>query len=254
MKRPRFLIFAMALAALFFGWRTYRAWKAPAVAVAPPPPASAVAPIGISPEEAPHAADLSAPLASILARPVFRPDRRPFQEISSAVPARNYEQELSRFTLLGVLLLGDLTRAVITGKAAGRPERFEVGPGESLPGFEVKEIRQDGVLLTADGKEFTLPLYAGAPKAQGPGALRTELPPPQAPAASLPSGQSRPPAAPVRAESGTAPPRAGMAGASPARVQPQAPVAPPGQPGGPAPVYPTPYRGRVRPSYMPGQR
>jgi general secretion pathway protein N len=253
MKRPGFLIFAMALAALFFGWRTYRAWNAPAVAVAPPPPGPAVVPIGISQEETPQAVDLSAPVASILARPVFRPDRRPFQEASLAVPARNYEQELSRYTLLGVLLLGDLTRAVITGKAPGRPERFEVGPGESLPGFDVKEIRQDGVLLTTDGKEFTLPLYAGAPKAQGAGALRTELPPRQAPAAPSPPGSSRPPAAPARAETGAAPARAGTAGAIPPRVQPQAPAAATPQPGT-APAYQSPYRGRVRPSYVPGQR
>jgi hypothetical protein len=197
--------------------------------------------------------DLSSPVASIVAKPVFRPDRRPFQENASTVPSRNYEQELSRFTLLGVLLLEDMKKAVITGNTPGRPERYEVGPGESLPGFEVKEIQQEGVLLTADGKEFLLPLYAGAPKVQGPGGLRTELPPPQAPAASLPAGQSRPPAAPVRAETGAATAPAGTVGGSPGRIQPPAAVAAPGQPGT-VPVYQSPYRGRLRPSLMPGQR
>jgi hypothetical protein len=44
-----------------------------------------------------------------------------------------------------------------------------------LEGFMVKEVRMDGLLLAADGREFLLPLYAGAPTA-APGALRTEAP------------------------------------------------------------------------------
>jgi hypothetical protein len=252
MKRPGYLLFALALAVLFLGWRTYRAWTAPVAAVpAPPKGQAAVAPIGISPEDAPVFTDLSAPVASVIARPVFRPDRRPFQEYASAVPARNYEQELNRFTLLGVLLLGDLKRAVITGKSPGKQERYEVSPGESLPGFEVKEIQQEGVLLLADGKEFLLPLYAGGPKGVAPGALRTELPQPKAPAASLPAAASRPPAAPARVEPGAAPARTGSAVGTPARVPP--PAAAPAQPR-PAPAYQPPYRGRARPTYVPGQR
>lgn len=253
MKRPGFLIFVMALAALTFGWRAYQAWTEPTAAAARQPPGPEVVPIGSSPEEAPHVSDLSAPVASILARPVFRPDRQPFREAVVTVPARNYEQELSRFTLLGVLLLGDTQKAVITGKSPGRPERYEIGIGESLPGFEVKEIQQEGVLLTADGKEFLLPLYAGAPKVQGSGSLRTELQPHQAPAASAPAASSRPPAAPARAESGTAPTRVGTAGAMPTRVPPPAAATAPLQPGS-APEYQRAYRGRVRPTYVPAQR
>lgn len=255
MRRPGFLIFVMALAALIFGWRAYQAWTEPTAAVAPQPPGPEVVPIGISPEEAPHVSDLSAPVASILARPVFRPDRQPFREAVVTVPARNYEQELSRFTLLGVLLLGDTQRAVITGKPPGPRERYEIGIGESLPGFEVKEIQQEGVLLKADGKEFLLPLYAGAPKVQGASGLRTELPPPpQAPAASAPAGQARPPAPPARADTGPSPAQAATAGGIPARAQPPAVVAAPGRPAAQAPAYQSPYRGRVRPTYVPGQR
>ncbi|MBI5576771.1 MAG: hypothetical protein HY896_10475 [Deltaproteobacteria bacterium] len=253
MKRPGFLMIALALAALFFGWRTYRAWTGPAYGIPPPPSAPAVPPIGISPEDPPQAVELSAPVAYITARPVFRPDRRPFQENASIVPARNYDQELSRFTLLGVLLLGDMKKAVVTGKSPGRPERYELSPGETLPGFVVKEIQQDGVLLEADGKEFLLPLYAGAPKVQGTGGLRTDLPSTQASPAS--AGQTRPPPAPIRADSVSAPARTGSAGAVPAKTQAPASVAPPGLTGSPAEAFQQrPYRGRVRPTYVPGQR
>jgi hypothetical protein len=255
MNRPGFLISVLALAALFFGWRSYEAWTGPGGAVRLPPSSSPVAPIGITPEETLHAVDLSAPMASILARPVFRPDRRPYQENVASVPSRNYEQELSRFTLLGVLLLGDMKKAVITGKTPGRPERYEVVPGESLPGFVVKEVQQEGVLLTADGKEFLLPLYAGAPKVQGPGGLRTEVRPPQAPPASPTAGQARPQATTAQPETGAAPAQAGTVGGSTGRVQPPAAVAAPAPPRPERPVDPaSPYRGRARPTYVPGQR
>jgi general secretion pathway protein N len=255
MNRPGFLMPVLLLAALFFGWRSYEAWTGPGGAVRLPPSSSPVAPIGISPAEAPPAMDLSAPVLSIMARPLFRPDRRPFQETAVTVPARNYDQELSRFTLLGVLLLGDAKKAVITGKAPGRPERYEVGPGESLPGFEVKEIQQEGVLLMADGKEFLLPLYAGGPKVQGTGGLRTETRPPLAPPASPSAGQARPQAAPAPPETGAAPAQAGTVGGSTGRVQPPPAVAAPAQPGTSPPAVPgSPYRGRVRRTYVPGQR
>jgi len=255
MNRPGFLIPVLALAALFFGWRSYEAWTGPEGAVHLPPSSSPVAPIGISPAEPPPAMDLSAPVLSIVARPLFRPDRRPFQETAVTVPARNYDQELSRFTLLGVLLLGDTKKAVITGKAPGRPERYEVGPGESLPGFEVKAVQQEGVLLMADGKEFLLPLYAGGPKVQGTGGLRTEVRPPQAPPASPSAGQARPQATTARPETGAAPSHAGTVGGSPGRVQPPAAVAAPAPPRPERPVVPaSPYRGRARPTYVPGQR
>lgn len=253
MSRASLWIPLLALASLFFGWRGYDAWTVPAKAVGLAPPRTAVAPFGVSSEDPPQAADLVAPVAVIVARPVFRPDRRPFQETAVTVPTRNYEQELSRFTLLGVLQFGDMKKAVITGKTPGRTERYEIGPGESLPGFEVKEIQQEGVLLTADGKEFLLPLYAGAPKVQGPGGLRTELPPPPSTGASPPAGQARPPAAPVQAGSGAASGRGETAGEIPGRAQPPAAVAAPGQPGT-APPSPSTYRGRLRPTFLPGQR
>jgi hypothetical protein len=197
MSRPGFLIPLLALAALFFGWRTYDAWTGPVGAAAPAPPTPVAAPVGVSPEEAPPPADLSAPVAFIVARPVFRPDRQPFREEAIQIPQRNYEAELSRFTLLGVLLLGKDKKGVVVGKGgAGRDERWEVAPGDSLPGFGVKDVGTEGLTLTADGREFLLPLYAGGPKGppgKAPG--RTEVAPPSAPAAPPPAASPQPPPA-----------------------------------------------------------
>ena len=194
MSRPGFLVPLLALAALFFGWRTYEAWTGPARAASPVRPSPAVVPVGVFPEEAPPPADLSAPVATIVARPVFRPDRQPFREEAVQIPQRNYEAELSRFTLLGVLLLGKDRKGVVVGKGgAGRDERWEVAPGDSLPGFSVKDVGSEGMTLTADGREFLLPLYAGGPKGppgKAPG--RTEVAPPSAPAAPPPAASSPP--------------------------------------------------------------
>lgn len=247
MRRTGVWIPLLALASIFFGWRAYEAWRRPLGTAGNPPPNPQVTPIGILQEAAPPPPDLSATVASIVAKPIFRPDRQPFREEPAAqIPKRNYEAEIGRFSLLGVLLLGDVNKAVVTLKSTGRPERYEVGPGDSLPGFEVKEIREEGVLLAADGKEFLLPLYAGAPKAQGPGGLRTELSSPKAPPAALPAVPPRPAAGPA-AGPGTAEP-----GMAPVRSQPPAVGAVPGQPSSPPP--PNRFRGRARPSYQPGQR
>ncbi|NJD61444.1 MAG: hypothetical protein FIA93_01825 [Deltaproteobacteria bacterium] len=247
MRSPAFLIPVLALAAIFFGWRTYEAWTAP-VAAAPPPPAArpAAAPAGLTPADPPSPVDLSGMAASILARPVFRPDRTPFrEEAAPAAPKRNYDAEMSRFTLLGVLLLGDEKKGVVVGKAGtGRQERWEVGPGDELPGFTVKAIGADGITLTADGKEFLLPLYAGGPKGpSGQAPVRTDVGPPRAPAAAPPpakGGIAPGPAAPVPLVSPTAAP--------PASVQPGG--------GMPPPREPLDYnRGRqIRPTYLPGRR
>ena len=116
MKRPALATLALSLLALLFGWETRQAlrgtpggkdnaatatagvWQPGVSAPDPQPP----------PDPAPTA-------AAVEARPLFRPDRQPFREqAASAVPARNYETELSRFTLLGVLGLGEGPVGVVT--------------------------------------------------------------------------------------------------------------------------------------------
>jgi hypothetical protein len=163
---------------------------------------------------------------AIAARPLFRPDRQPFREqAASAVPARNYESELARFTLLGVLGFGDTPVGVVTGKTGNKTDRWELKAGDALPGFTVKEVGMEGMMLTADGREFLLPLYAGPPTAAA-GAVRTEVP--------------RRDAAPAPAAPG-----------SPASAKPASSGAPPG----PAAVAaPAPAQPRPAPTYVPPNR
>ncbi len=72
----------------------------------------------------------------------------------------------------GCLVSGTRRIGVVVGKGGNKEERWEVKKGDSLQGFAVKEVGMDGLRLTADGKEFLLPLYAGPPTAAG-GAVRT---------------------------------------------------------------------------------
>ena len=201
-------------ASLFFGWETYRAWTAPVVSGSSP--AASFSPKkwqAGSRDSDPREAEMAAGLAAVLARPVFRPDRRPFKEDGAVgVPTRNYEAELSRFRLVGVILQGERSTAVVVGKTSGPAERWEVVPGGTLPGFTVRTVGEEGIQLAADGREFLLPMYEGQPKSQGSGPLRTEV-------ATPPTAPSRPSAA---GRTGASPPQPGTL---PASVPPQPPPA-----------------------------
>jgi hypothetical protein len=218
MKKPALLAVALAFLALFFGWETWRAWRAPL----PAGDNGARAP-GVLWQPGATVPDPSPPpeagsiLAAIAARPLFRADRQPFGEGGGS--SRAYEQDLSRLSLIGILVIGDEQKGIVVSKSGARTDRWEVKAGESLPGFKVKEVRTDGLALTADGREFLLPLYAGAPTATG-GALRTDVQrrdgAPAPPAASSPtSSPSRPapmPTLPVPAVQSTPQPAPGPPG------------------------------------------
>jgi hypothetical protein len=195
-NRVALWILVSAVAAVFFGWQAFRAWtspvlpgmEAPAGETFPPPAAS---PPKVGPGKA---SSFGAGFSSVVARPVFRPDRKPFQEGSADVPLRNYDAELAQYTVLGVLMAGDERKAIVVLKGAPRGERWEVGAGDSLAGFTVKEVGEDGLILTADDREFTLPLYAGGPKAVGaPSPARRKPPTSARPAPG--TGRSSPPSA-----------------------------------------------------------
>ena len=180
MNRTSLPVLLLAFLACVFGWETYRAWTMPVLPVGGTPPgnplslrSSAALPPGAPGE------DIRGALASVLGRPVFRPDRRPYREETPAASMRNYELELSRYTALGVLMIGDVQKALVVGKGAAKGERWEVGAGDALPGFTVKSIRPDGLILETDGREFTLPLYAGGPNAAQGATLRTVVTPAQ---------------------------------------------------------------------------
>lgn len=249
MRRPTLAAFALSLLTLLFGWETRQALRATPggqdnAAMAPTgawqPGASAPDPQS-PPDPTPAA-------SAVTARPLFRPDRQPFREDAAGASVRNYEAELSRYMLLGVLGFGDAPYGVVVGKAGNKGERWEVKRGDSLQGFTVKEVGMEGLRLTADGREFLLPLYAGPPTAAA-GSLRTETPrrdgvqPAPAPRPSAPASASGsplpttplPPASPLSRRL-RQPPTTPMApGVSPA-------PSPPGTP----PV--------VAPRYIPGRR
>jgi hypothetical protein len=241
MKRPVPLSLALFLLALLFGWKTQQALEAvPAGADNAVTAATGSWQPGVPALDPPPPPDTTQTAAAIAARPLFRPDRQPFREQTGASAARNYETELSRFTLLGVLAFGEVPVGVVAGKTGNKTDRWELKAGDALPGFTVKEVGMDGLLLTADGREFLLPLYAGPPTAAA-GALRTEIPrrdaatPGPAPGSAVPAKPPAPPAPAVPSR--------------PAGVAPAPPA--PGVSPAPLPSRPPPI---VAPRYIPGRR
>ena len=141
--------------------------------------------------------------------------------------------------LLGVLGFGEGPVGVVTAKTGNKTDRWELKAGDALPGFTVKEVGVEGMLLTADGREFLLPLYAGPPTAAA-GAVRTEnLRRDAAPPAAAPGS----PASAKPAASGTPPGPAALT--APAPAQPRA-----------APAYTPPERTHpgALPRFRPGRR
>jgi hypothetical protein len=167
----------------------------------------------------------------VKSRPLFRSDRRPFTEaVAGAVPARNFDAELSKLSLIGILAIGDDPKGIVVSKGGTRSERWEVKAGDELPGFRVKEVRTDGLAVTAEDREFLLPLYAGPPTAAG-GTVRTEAP-------RMEAAPAQPAAAPATAPAQPRP------AAAQAPAQPRPAPQPAVQPSGPA----------VAPRYIPGRR
>ena len=220
MRKPYLLALALALLALFLGWRTQQAldaapsagdsvarhavtgWQPGAPAPDPPPPP-----------------DTASAVAAVKNRPLFRSDRRPYTEAAGA-SARNFDAELARLSLIGIMAIGDDMKGIVVSKGSSNTERWEVKVGDDLPGFKVKAIRTEGLAVTAEGREFLLPLYAGPPTAAGGGPVRTEV--------------TRKEPAPAQPKPATAP------AATPAlqRPVPQPAVAPPTGPAQPAPAAP----------------
>jgi len=224
-RRPTLAALALSLLALLLGWEARQALRATPGGQdnAAATPAAAWQPGAATPDPQPPS-DPTPVAAASAARPLFRADRQPFREqAASQAPARNYDTELSKFMLLGVLGFGEEPVGVVTAKTGNKTDRWELKAGDALPGFTVKEVGVEGMLLTADGREFHLPLYAGPPAAAA-GAVRTEIP--------------RRDAAPPAAAPGI-----------PASAKPAAPGAPPGPSAAPAPVPAQPM-----PAYTPPNR
>jgi hypothetical protein len=261
-RRPVLAAIALSLLALLFGWETRQALEA----TPGRQDNSATAPAGVwqpgvsAPDPQPPS-DPTQASSAVAARPLFRPDRQPFREQGAS--ARNYDAELSRYTLLGVLGFGDAPYGVVVGKAGSKGERWEVKKGDPFQGFTVKEVAMEGLRLMADGKEFLLPLYAGAPTAAG-GAVRTEAgrrdaaqaPPAPGFPASVPRAAAPVPraAAPVPQAAAPAPAPGFAPSASPLSRRMRRPPPTPGAPGtSPAPL-PSDTSPVVTPRSIPGMR
>jgi hypothetical protein len=234
MRKPYLLALALSLLALYFGWRMRQALDATPSAGDNVARAAATGwqPGAPTPDPPPPPETASA-VAAVKNRPLFRSDRRPFTE--GAATARNYDAELAKLSLIGIMAIGDDRKGIVVSKGGTRSERWEVKVGDELPGFRVKEVRIDGLAVTAEDREFLLPLYAGPPTASGGGPVRTEAarkePAPAQPAAAATPAPGQP---------------------RPAPAAPQKPAVTP-----PIPVQPAPYTpptpGRT-PRYIPGRR
>lgn len=209
MRKPALLFVALCSLALFFGWKARSAWLAPPPSVDDTGRASAeIWRPGAPMPDPPPPPESAGAVSAIVARPLFRADRRLFREKDPGAEAgRNYEAELSRLSLIGTLAFGGEMKGIVVGKGSPNAERWEVKAGDPLPGFKVKEVQIDSLTVTADGREFSLPLYAGPPTAAA-GPVRTETrrkePAPAPPAASAPPPSAAPP--PVAQPPSTVPP------------------------------------------------
>jgi hypothetical protein len=151
----------------------------------------ASAPDAVTPEttEAQQGGESPSDFATtILARPLFRPDRHPYptndQDTLSAVPV-----DLPRLT--GILLSSDLKRAIFAPEGSDRP--IVVAEGESVGDWRVQEIAADSVTMTGpDGTRRLKPKFAAnqAPTTPGaPGAPDAAAPEPPVPAPGAPLPQ-----------------------------------------------------------------
>jgi hypothetical protein len=118
------------------------------------PPIPATRPLA-TPSAAPAAPAIAVlpPLANFAAtveRPLFSPSRRP----AANAPAAAAPAAESRYRLLGIVARGPKKTAFI----ADNVRRAEIGIGEVLDGWTVKEIGQDRVTLASPAGEMVLKL------------------------------------------------------------------------------------------------
>jgi general secretion pathway protein N len=120
---------------------------------------------------------------TILARPLFRPDRHPFptndQDALATAPV-----DLPRLT--GILLSSDVKRAIFAPE--GSDQSIVVAEGETVGDWRVQEIAADSVTMVGpDGTRRLRPKFAANLVPATPGGVDAPAPAPE-PAPPAPSG------------------------------------------------------------------
>ncbi len=149
------------------------------IAAAPDTPAA-----GAATEQQAGSASPADFATTILARPLFKPDRHPAptddHDASTAPPA-----DLPRLT--GIMMWADLKRAIFAPDGADK--LIVVSEGDSVGDWRVQEIAADAVTMVGpDGTHRIRPKFAPSQAAITPGATDTTTAPepPPAPAGPLP--------------------------------------------------------------------
>ena len=124
-------------------------WLVPPIPASRPPVESSVAAPALSSANLPGLAAY----AAIVERPLFVPSRRPPPGATSSIEGR--------YRLLGIVGAGAKRRAFV----ADGTRHTEVGEGDAIDGWTVKEIDQDRVLLISPaGEAAALKLARAAPE------------------------------------------------------------------------------------------
>ena len=173
MRSPVPLIVALCLLCVVFAWKTQQAWFSSSLTAG----ASERLDVGVKSDEPgvyPRR-DYTGMVASIQGRPLFRPDRMSLGAGDESA-GETFEQILSHMSMIGVMTFGENLKGIVIAVNANESELMELEAGDSLMGFKVKSVMEDGITMTAGGKEFLLPLYSGPPQVDER-SLRTDLKP-----------------------------------------------------------------------------
>jgi general secretion pathway protein N len=125
--------------------------------------------------------------ASIIERPLFRPDRKP-EPPPEALPKQESaaeRQALDTIDLTAVLISPSAVSAWVTDPGKPRPQRLRIG--DEFKGWAVREILEDRVVLERQGERNALvlrdyskmPPPAASPPGSSPAAQRRQPRPPR---------------------------------------------------------------------------
>lgn len=126
--------------------------------------------------------------ASIVERPLFRPDRKPEpppEEAPTAASAPGTDLALDTLDLTAVMLTPTNVSAWV--KDPSQPKLRRLRLGDEIEGWSVREILEDRVLLERQDEEYALVLrdYSKAPPTAAPMPI-PRRPPPRAPERAIP--------------------------------------------------------------------